>query len=86
MMLIAAHKTENRHVVIREPADALKFTNHRTFSPIEIADVQAAAHLLRDDMPTIIGSRKTVWPPLCAAMYDWMERFVADCAEILHGE
>ena len=66
--------------------DAFKITNYRTFSPIEIADVQADAFLLRDDMPTVIGSRKAVWPSLCAAMDDWMERFVADRAEILHVE
>ena len=53
---------------------ALEFTNHRTFTPNEIADVQAAAGLLRDDVPTIIGSRKTVWPSLCAAMDDLMDK------------
>ena len=70
MMLLAARKAENRHVVIRNPVDALKIQNHRTFTAAEIVDVNAAAHLVRDDMPTIMitGSWKTVWPSLCAAM------------------
>ena len=69
-MLFAARETENKHVVIRTPLDAFNIQNYRTFTPAEIliVDVNAAAHLLRDDMPTITGSRKTVWPSLCAAM------------------
>ena len=38
-MLLAAQRTKNRHVVIREPVDALNITNYRTFFPIEIVDV-----------------------------------------------
>ena len=48
-MLLAARKTEHRHVVIRNPVDALKIQNYRTFTAAEIVDVNAAAHLLRDD-------------------------------------
>ena len=59
-MLLAAQRTGGRYVVIRGPAGAVKFTNRRTFSPIDIADVQAAAHLLRDDMPIALGPRKAV--------------------------
>ena len=76
LMLLAAHTAGNRHVVLRWPAAALKYTNRRAFSPIEIVDVQAAAGLLRDDMPTIIGSRKTVWPSMRAAMGDWAGRII----------
>ena len=53
---------------------------------LKLFDVDAAAHLLRDDMPTITGSRKTVWPSLCAAMNVWSEQFVMDRAESLHIE
>ena len=87
-MLLAARKTENRHVVTRNPLDALKIPNYRTFTAAEIVDVNAAAHLglLRDDMPTITGSWKTVWPSLCAAMDVWSKQLVVDRAVILHIE
>ena len=85
-MLLAAQRTEDRHVVIRHPADAFKITNSRTFPPAEIVDVNAAACLLRDDMPTIIGPRKTARPSLCASMGVWSEQFVMDRVDILHVE
>ena len=61
LMLLAALKAENMHVVLRHLLGALKIQNYRTFTPAEIVDVDAAAHagLLRDDMPIIAGSRKT---------------------------
>ena len=90
LMLFAARKTENRHVVMQTPLEAFNIQNYRTFTHTEIVDVNAAAQLLRDDMPTnkatITGSRKTVWPSLCAAMHMWHERLVMDRAEILHIE
>ena len=86
LMLLAATRTENRHVMIRAPADAFKLPNYRTFSPIEIVDVNAAAALLCDAMPVITRSRKTARPSLCAAMADWMSRFVMDRADILNVE
>ena len=85
-MLLAAMQTENRRVVIRSPVYALQIPNYRTFSPIEIVDVNVAAALLRVDMPDITGSRKAVWPSLCAATADWMGRFVMDRADILAVE
>ena len=85
-MLLAAQRTENRHVVIRHPADAFKITNYRTFTAVELVDVNAAAHLLRDDMPTITGLWKTVWPSLYASMTARSEKLVVDRAEILHTE
>ena len=59
-----------------------------SFTHAEIVDMNAAAHLLHDDiiMPTITGSRKTVWPSLCAAMHVWSKRFAMGRAEILHIE
>ena len=81
-MLFAARKTENRHVVMRSPLEAFNIKNYRTFTHAEIVDVNAAATLLRDDMPTITGSRKTVWPSLCAAMDVWSKQRVMDCAVI----
>ena len=48
--------------------------------------MDTAAQLLRDDMPTITGSRKTVWPSLCAAMHAWSEPLVTDRAAILNTE
>ena len=69
------------HVVIRGPMDTFEITNYRTFTRAGIIDVNAAACLLRDDMPTIciIGSRKTVWPwpSLCAAMDAWSDQLAA---------
>ena len=65
-------------MVIRTPLGALKIQNYRTFIPAEIVDVNAAAHLLRDDMLTITGSRKTVWRSLCAAMDAWSKQLVVD--------
>ena len=73
-------------MVIRTPADALQIPNDRTFSPIEIVDVSAAAALLRGDMRVITGSRKMARLSLCAAMADWMGRFVMDRADILNVE
>ena len=86
LMLFAACKTDNRHVVIRTPLDAFNIQNYRTFTHAETVDVNAAAHLLRGDMPTITGSRKTARPSLCAAMTVWSEQLVMDRAEILHIE
>ena len=83
-MLLAACKTENGHVVLRNPLDALKVQNYRTFTHAEIIDVNAAVHLLRDDMPTIIGSWKAVWPSLCAAIDVRSKQLVVDQAVILH--
>ena len=71
---------------MRSPLEAFNIKNYRTFTHAEIVDVNAAAHLLRDDMPTITGSRKTVWPSLCAAMHVWSETLVMDRAKILHIE
>jgi len=85
-MFVANRETENRHVVMRSPLDAFNIKNYRTFTHAEIVDMNAAATLLRDDMPTITGSRKTVWPSLCAAMHAWSETLVMDRAEILHIE
>ena len=85
-MLLAARKTENRHVVIRSPLNAWKIQNYRTFTAAEIVAVNAAAHLLRDDMPTITGSRKAAWPSLCAAMDVWSKQLVVERAVILHIE
>jgi hypothetical protein len=73
-------------VVLRSPLEAFNIKNYRTFTHAEIVDVNAAAQLLRDDMPTITGSRKTVWPSLCAAMHVWSETLVMDRAAILNIE
>ena len=68
-MLLAARKTENTHVVLRNPLDAFKIQNNRTFTHAEIVDVNAAAHLLRDDMlgwgPSAFGG--VWWPGLPGA-------------------
>ena len=71
---------------MRSPLAAFNIKNYRTFTHAEIVDVNAAAHLIREDMLTITGSRKTVWPSLCAAMDMWSEQLVMGRAEILHIE
>ena len=43
LMLFAARKTENRHVVIRSPLKAFNIKNYCTFTHAEIVDVNAAA-------------------------------------------
>ena len=86
VMFTANRDTENRHVVLRSPLDAFKIKNYRTFTRAEIVDVDAAAQLLRDDMPTIAGSRKALWPSLCAAMHMWSETLVMHRAELLRIE
>ena len=86
LMFVANRETENRHVVIRSPLAAFDIKNYCTFTHAEIVDVNATAQLLRDDMPTITGSRKTVWPSLCAVMHVWSETLVMDRAAILNIE
>ena len=54
-MFTAKRETDNRHVVLRSPLEAFNIKNYRTFTHAEIVDVDAAAQLLRDDMPTITG-------------------------------
>ena len=85
-MLLAALKTENRHMVLRYPLDTLEIQNYGTFTPAEIVDVDAAAGLLRDDMPIITGPRKMVWPSLCAAMDTRSKQLVVDRAAVLYIE
>ena len=72
--------------MVRRPVDAFKITSCRTFTPAEIVDVNAAACLLRDDMPAIAGPRKTVWPSLCASTGVRSEQLVMGRAEILYAE
>ena len=45
--------------------------NRQRFSPAEWRDVGLMLTLLREDMPTLLGSRDAVWPALCAAMARW---------------
>ena len=85
-MFVTNRETENRHVAIQSPLEAFNTKNYRTFTHAEIVDVNATAQLLRDDMPTITGSRKTVWPSLCVAMHAWSETLVMDRAAILNTE
>ena len=79
-------ETKNRHVVMRTPLTAYNVKNYRTFTHAKIVDMNAAAHLLCDDMPTITGLRNTLRLSLCAAMNMWSEQLVMDQAEILHIE
>ena len=85
-MLLAARKTENGRVVIRNPLGAVTIQSYRTFTAAETLDADAAAHLLRDEMPTIAGLRTTAWPSLCAAMDVWSTQLAVDRAAILHIE
>ena len=85
-MFTAKHETETRHVVLRSPLEAFNIKNYRAFAHAEIVDVNATAQLLRDDMPTITGSRKTVWLSLCAAMHVWSETLVMGRAAIMNIE
>ena len=45
--------------------------NRQRFSPAEWRDMGLMLTLLREDMPTLLGSRDAVWPALCAAMARW---------------
>ena len=63
---------------MQNPLDGLTIQNYHTNTPTEIVDVDAAADLLHDDMPTITGSQKMVWPSLCAAMDMCSKQLIMD--------
>ena len=86
LMFTAKREAENRHMVLCSPLEAFNIKKYRTFTHAEIVDVNAAAQLLRDDMHTITGLCKMVWPSLCAAMQAWSESFVMGRAAILNIE
>ena len=53
-MAYATMVAENRHTVLRRPLDTLKIKNYRTFTAMELIDVQAAADILtHDSMPIV---------------------------------
>ena len=52
------------------PANA---TNRERFSTAEWSDVNAMYRILGDIMPSLKGSRDTVWPLLCRAMHVWLK-------------
>ena len=52
------------------PANAM---NRERFSTGEWSDVNATYHILGGSMPSLEGSRDTVWPELCCAMHVWFK-------------
>ena len=53
-MFVATRETGNRHVAMRPAVEAVNIKNYRTFTHAEVVDVNAAAQLLRGDMPIIM--------------------------------
>ena len=56
-MVNATIVAENRHLVLRRPLDALQVKNYRTFAPMELIAVQAAADILTHDIVPIVRMR-----------------------------
>ena len=52
------------------PANA---TNRSRFSTAEWPDMNATYRILGASMPSLEGSRDTVWPELCCAMHVWLK-------------
>ena len=60
----------NRDESLGNPANA---KNRERFSTAEWSDVNAMCRILGDSMPSLKGSRDTVWPLLCRAMHVWLK-------------
>ena len=58
-------------------------TNRSRFSPAEWPDVNATYRILGGSMPSLEGSRGTVWPELCRAMHVLLEEKEAQRALII---
>ena len=76
LMVNATIWEENRHVVLRQPLDALKIKNYRTFTATELVDVQAAEDVLAtNSLPLVRMLRSKACPSLCDAIAEWMWEF-----------
>ena len=58
-------------------------TNRERFSTAEWSDVNAMYRILGDSMPSLKGSRGTVWPLLCCAMHVWLKESEVQLALIV---
>ena len=58
-------------------------TNRSRFSTAEWSDVNATYRILEASMPSLEGSRDTVWPELCCAMHVWLKENEAQRALII---
>ena len=57
--------------------------NRERFSAAEWSDVNVMYRILGDSMPSLKGSRGTVWPLLCRAMQVWLKEYEAQRAQII---
>ena len=57
--------------------------NRTRFSATEWSDVNAMYRILVDSMPSLKGSRDTVWPLLCRAMQVWLKEYEVQRALII---
>jgi hypothetical protein len=57
--------------------------NRERFSAAEWSDVNVMYRILGDSMPSLKGSRDTVWPLLCRAMQVWLKEYEAQRAQII---
>ena len=69
-----------RDVSRGDPGNA---TNRSRFSTAEWSDVNATYRILGGSMPSLEGSRGTVWPEPCRAMHGWLEEHEAQHALIV---
>ena len=58
-------------------------TNGTRFSTAERTDVNATYRILGDSMPSLEGSRGTVWHEFCRAMHGWLKEYEARRARII---
>ena len=57
--------------------------NRSRFSAAEWSEVNAMYRILGGSMPSLQGSRDTVWPELCHAMHGWLKDNEAQRALII---
>ena len=70
----------NRDVSLGNPANV---KNRQRFSAAEWSDVNVMHRILGDSMPSLKGSRDTVWPLLCRAMHVWLKEYEGQRAQII---
>ena len=58
-------------------------TNKARFSTAEWSGVHATYRILGASMPSLEGSRDTVWPELCCAMHVWLKEYEGQRAQII---
>ena len=77
---MAGNRNLKPDVSCGKPANA---TDRKRVSTAEWSDVNAVYRILGGSMPSLEGSRDTVWPELCCAMHGWLKENEAQHALII---